>query len=91
MVLLPSRPSSSYSSDLLGSHGSVRAACSNKHGFQDDVTPLDEYVQTDDGFYHWEYLLQHEYEGVTVYMVNMTSQQYQDGIYHPLTCLFSNF
>jgi PhoPQ-activated pathogenicity-related protein len=44
----------------------------------DDVTPLDEYVQGDDGYYSYEYLTEYEYPGVTVYIVNMTSQKYQD-------------
>jgi len=44
----------------------------------DDVTPLDEYVQSDDGYWSYEYLEQYEYEGSTVYILNMTSQKYQD-------------
>jgi len=44
----------------------------------DDVTPLDEYVQGDDGFWSYQYLAQYEYDGVTLYIVNMTSQKYQD-------------
>jgi hypothetical protein len=47
---------------------------------QDDVTPLDTYVHGDDGYYSYEYLTEYEYPGVTVYVVNMTSQKYQDGL-----------
>jgi PhoPQ-activated pathogenicity-related protein len=44
----------------------------------DDVTPLDEYVHSDDGYWSYEYLAQYEYNGVDLYVVNMTSQKYQD-------------
>jgi PhoPQ-activated pathogenicity-related protein len=44
----------------------------------DDVTPLDEYVQGDDGYFSFEYLAEYNFEGVDVFIVNMTSQQYQD-------------
>jgi PhoPQ-activated pathogenicity-related protein len=39
---------------------------------------LDEYVQGDDGYYSWEEIGQHEYELVTLYLINMTSQKWQD-------------
>jgi PhoPQ-activated pathogenicity-related protein len=44
----------------------------------DDVTALDEYVQSDDGYFSFEYLAEYQYEGVDIYVVNMTSQKYQD-------------
>ena len=46
---------------------------------QETVTPLDEYVQGDDGYYSYNYLNNYTYLGATVYMVNMTSQKWMDG------------
>ena len=48
---------------------------------QNDVTPLDEYVQGDDGYWSYEYLATYAYNGVDIYVVNMTSQKYQDGLF----------
>ena len=48
--------------------------------FQDDPTHLDEYVHRDDGMFSW-YL--HDviyYNNVRVLLVNMTSQQWLDGM-----------
>jgi PhoPQ-activated pathogenicity-related protein len=44
----------------------------------DVVTPLDEYVHRDDGAFKWEELASYNFQGVTVYILNMTSQYYQD-------------
>ncbi len=46
---------------------------------QDVVTPLDEYVFSDDGAYSFEELVSYRYNGVTVYVYNMTSQIWFDG------------
>jgi PhoPQ-activated pathogenicity-related protein len=43
----------------------------------DVITNLDQYVQSDDGHYSWNEIASYNYEGVTVYIVNMTSQMYQ--------------
>jgi PhoPQ-activated pathogenicity-related protein len=46
----------------------------------DVVTPLDEYVHSDDGAYEWREIASYDFpeSGVTVYIINMTSQFYQD-------------
>ncbi len=48
---------------------------------QEDVTPLDEYVHSDDGAYGWEFLdtIRYDEWGVTVYLLNMTSQRWLTG------------
>ena len=38
-------------------------------------------VNLDDGFFSWDFVTTYEYEGVTMYMLNMTSQKWLDGIY----------
>ena len=42
------------------------------------VTPLDEYVHRDDGFFSWTEVASYNFDGVTMYIINMTSQKYQD-------------
>jgi PhoPQ-activated pathogenicity-related protein len=42
----------------------------------DVVTDLDEYVQSDDGYFDWTVLTSYDYDGVTLYILNMTSQLY---------------
>jgi PhoPQ-activated pathogenicity-related protein len=42
-----------------------------------DETPLDTYVQRDDGYFSWQYLATYDYDGVSVHIVNMTSQMWQ--------------
>jgi PhoPQ-activated pathogenicity-related protein len=44
----------------------------------DVVTPLDEYVHRDDGYFSWEELASYRFDTGTVYVINMTSQKYQD-------------
>ena len=46
---------------------------------QDVMTPLDEYVFSDDGTYSYEEVASYSYDGVTVYIYNMTSQIWFDG------------
>ena len=41
---------------------------------------MDEYVQSDDGYYSWTEIDEIRYDGVTMYVLNMTSQKWQDGI-----------
>ena len=43
------------------------------------MTPLDDYVFSDDGVYSYEEVTSYEYSGVTVYIYNMTSQIWFDG------------
>ena len=43
------------------------------------MTPLEEYVHSDDGAFEWREVASYNFDGVTVYMINMTSQYYQDG------------
>ena len=43
------------------------------------MTPLDEYVFSDDGAYSYEEVAAYTYDGVTVYIYNMTSQIWFDG------------
>lgn len=43
----------------------------------DVVTALDQYVHSDDGHYSWTELASYNYDGVTLYVINMTSQLYQ--------------
>jgi PhoPQ-activated pathogenicity-related protein len=52
----------------------------------DVETDLDRYVQSDDGYFSWEEITSYEYEGVTIYILNMTSQKYQDETFssHPI-------
>jgi hypothetical protein len=52
---------------------------------QDEPTALDDYVNFDDGYFHWDILTTYRFEEnkTTVYMVNMTSQKWMDGIYSP--------
>jgi PhoPQ-activated pathogenicity-related protein len=52
----------------------------------DVVTDLDTYVQSDDGHFAWSVLTSYDYDGVTLHIVNMTSQQYQDATFvdHPI-------
>jgi PhoPQ-activated pathogenicity-related protein len=52
----------------------------------DVITDLDTYVQSDDGFFTWTELTSYAYDGVTIYIVNMTSQQWQTTAYvdHPV-------
>jgi len=38
---------------------------------------LDEYVQSDDGYFSWEEVASYNYPGATLYILNMTSQRYQ--------------
>jgi PhoPQ-activated pathogenicity-related protein len=50
----------------------------NAYGW-DDETDLDRYVQSDDGYFSWEEITSYNvYEGVTIYILNMTSQKWQD-------------
>ena len=46
---------------------------------QDTPTALDDYVQMDDGFHSWTELDMYEYQGVDIYILNMTSQKWMDG------------
>ena len=48
---------------------------------QDETTFLDEYVNNDDGWFTYEELPEYGYEGdgYTMYLYNMTSQQWMDG------------
>jgi PhoPQ-activated pathogenicity-related protein len=52
----------------------------------DVETDLDRYVQSDDGYFSWEEIMSYYYEGVTIYILNMTSQKYQDETFssHPI-------
>ena len=50
------------------------------NSFQNETTPLDEYVWRDDGAFTWEEKGSYRYNGVTVYFVNMTSQIWMDGM-----------
>jgi len=49
-------------------------------------TDLDIYVHSDDGFFTWTEVTSYPQEGVTMYILNMTSQKYQDETYvnHPV-------
>ena len=51
------------------------------------MTPLDEYVHSDDGAFEWREVASYNYDGVTVYMINMTSQYYQDGKTCHILCI----
>ena len=82
-------------------HGNVnRMPQRRTNGFQlsvnqDVVTPLDEYVQAPDSTYTYEYL--DSDIGAVVYVINMTSHKWQDGIVvntdvtHWLGLLWNNF
>ncbi|KAK2157405.1 hypothetical protein LSH36_192g01004 [Paralvinella palmiformis] len=52
----------------------------------DVQTDLDVYVHSDDGYYSWEILTEYRYNACTMYIVNMTSQKWQDESYvdHPI-------
>jgi PhoPQ-activated pathogenicity-related protein len=47
----------------------------------DVITPLDQYVHSDDGHYDWFDVASYRYNGVTLYIVNMTSQLYQTELF----------
>jgi PhoPQ-activated pathogenicity-related protein len=47
----------------------------------DTITVLDQYVHKDDGHFHYEEVLSYNLPGVTVYVVNMTSQLWQTAEY----------
>lgn len=46
---------------------------------KDEVTDLDAYVHSNDGFFRWTEIDSHRFDGVTLYIVNMTSQRWQTG------------
>ena len=46
---------------------------------QDVETALDAYVNSDDGYYSWEEIATYRYEGVSVTVINMTSQKWMTG------------
>jgi len=52
----------------------------------DVQTDLDRYVHSDDGFFTWTEVTSYPQEGVTMYILNMTSQKYQDETFvnHPV-------
>ena len=54
---------------------------------QDEPTALDDYVQGDDGFFSWTELDMYSFDDteVDVYIVNMTSQKWMDGMF--VNCL----
>jgi len=49
-------------------------------------TELDKYVHADDGVFHWEIIETHDFENVTLYIVNMTSQKWTNEEFttHPI-------
>jgi hypothetical protein len=47
--------------------------------FQEDVTPLDEYVNLDDGFWSYDVIQSYDEGDHWLYVLNMTSQKWQDG------------
>ena len=49
---------------------------------QDVVTPLDDYVNRDDPTYGYEVLDIYDDPDFTVHVLNMTSQQWMDGMSH---------
>lgn len=48
-----------------------------KNSFQ---TPLDDYVNTPDSNYKYDLIYTYEQAGYKLYILNMTSQRWQDGI-----------
>ena len=40
---------------------------------------IDDYVNFDDGYFSWEEVYEYRFEGVTLYMANMTSQKWLNG------------
>lgn len=42
-------------------------------------TELDKYVWAEDGEFKWEVIEEYDFENVTLYIVNMTSQKWIDG------------
>ena len=46
---------------------------------KDEETDLDRYVHGDDGYFNWTEIESYRYDGVTVFILNMMSQKWQDG------------
>ena len=40
---------------------------------------IDDYVNFDDGYFSWEEIYEYRFDGVTLYMANMTSQKWLNG------------
>jgi hypothetical protein len=51
-------------------------------------TPLDDYVNTPDPHFGWKLLETHPSSTYTVYILNMTSQQWMDGIITGIKTIF---
>ena len=49
------------------------------HLLQDTITPLDDYVNRDDGMFSWYIHDEIQYQNVRVLLVNMTSQRWLNG------------
>jgi hypothetical protein len=53
-------------------------------------TPLDDYVNTPDPHFAWKLLETYPSPTYTVYILNMTSQQWMDGIMTAIKTIFIN-
>lgn len=51
----------------------------------DVITDIDEYVHREDGAFSWYEVASYNYDNVTLYLINMTSQQYQTEEYSTRT------
>lgn len=48
---------------------------------KDIETPLDKYVHSDDGFWSYEVIEEYDEGDQMIYILNMTSQWWQGGLY----------